>query len=176
MNEYLEPLSFVPGVRLAALITLDGVPISLVKSAAAKAAASTDRALPDRAEDFAAYAGLAVGWLGQVARATDPLTWNRPRRAVLRGTRGTLVMSRADNVILMVVTEQGVSAEDLRLPMESTLARMQRHLHGSRTPRNGPQVESPLPEPPSALPKPPRTEQSLIQDPKNCFSESSGDN
>ncbi len=131
MNEILAPLTLIPGVRLAALITPDGVPISLVQGRAAKVPQPSDRKLPEGTQDFAGYAGLAAGWLSQIARATDPLTWDRPRRAVLRGTRGTLIMSRAESAILMVILEQGTGAEDLRLPMECALAHMQRHLRGN---------------------------------------------
>jgi len=175
MNEYLEPLALVPGVRLAALISPDGVPIALVKGAAAKALTTSDRSLPDAPEDFAAYAGLAVGWLGQVARATDPLTWNRPRRAVLRGTRGAMIMSRADNAILMVITDQGVGAEELRLPMDSALARMQRHLRGAST-RGGPAKDTAPVEPRGALPKDPGALRSSSSETQDCRSELSGDN
>ena len=177
MNEILAPLTLIPGVRLAALITPDGVPISLVHGRASKAPQPAERSLPEGTQDFAGYAGLAAGWLSQIARATDPLTWDRPRRAVLRGTRGTLIMSRAESAILMVVLEQGTGAEDLRLPMECALAHMQRHLRGTgggrsqAAPTNG--ARPALPEPKGPLPHssgPAECNRPI----ENCFSESPG--
>jgi hypothetical protein len=134
-------------------------------------------------DDFAASAGLAAGWLGQVGRATDPLTWNRPKRAVLRGSRGTLVMARDDRAILMVITEQGVGAEELRLPMESVLARMQRHLRGGTRQQSGsnPGNASRATEPPPALPRraepdPHAAPDSTGNETQNRFHEVNGDN
>ena len=187
MNEVLEPLTQIPGVRLMALITPDGVPITVQEGRAARTNTENERDSDELLSDFAASAGLAAGWLGQVGRATDPLTWSRPRRAVLRGSRGTLIMSRDDSAILMVITDQGIGAEELRLPMESVLARMQRHLNGGRRQKpaetndskdNGTATDAGAEQTPSALPTSADSTSPVTPDSgnENRFHEVNGDN
>jgi hypothetical protein len=55
---------------------------------------------------------------------------------VLSAARGTLIAMQAPGALLLVVLESGMRAEELRLPMEGAVARMQRHLRtiGHRTP------------------------------------------
>lgn len=140
MKEILEPLTLIPGVRLAAMVSQDGVPIALLEGNRSKANPAAERDLLSIKHDFHAYSGLAAGWLGEVKRCIAPLSWDTPRRVVLRGTRGTLVLHVGPGAVVLVVLEHGVGAEELRVPMEGAIARMQRHL---RTMSNSPGGESP---------------------------------
>jgi len=92
-------------------------------------------------------AGMAAGWVSELAASIAPLGWNAPWRAVMRAARGTLVMVNAPSSLLAVVIEPGGSAEDLRLPMEGAVARMQRILRGSG-PRSRRAHDAPLPRGP----------------------------
>lgn len=123
MKDILDPLTEIAGVRLAALISHDGVPIALVGEDQ-PGQADTDEAF----RDFQAFAAVAAGWLNDVQRATAPLSWASPQRLVLSGTRGALVMCAGPGAVLLVVLEHGVSPEDLKVPMDGVVARMQRKL------------------------------------------------
>jgi len=120
LKHILEPLARIAGVRTAALITTDGVPITVQGRAAPRGGGENG--------ELDALAALAAGWVGEVNRATAPLAWDAPRHLVLRAVRGTLVAMQAPGALLVVVLESGASAEELRLPMEATVGRMLRHL------------------------------------------------
>jgi predicted regulator of Ras-like GTPase activity (Roadblock/LC7/MglB family) len=106
-------------MRTAVLVTHDGVPVF-----------TRGRSFTDApgAQDVESLAALAVGWMDVLARTVAPLTWNAPRRVVLTCARATLVAQQASGAVLVVVLDPGASAEELRLPMEATIARLERHL------------------------------------------------
>jgi predicted regulator of Ras-like GTPase activity (Roadblock/LC7/MglB family) len=120
VKHILEPLARIAGVRTAALITNDGVPITVQGRAAPRGGGE--------AGELDALAALAAGWIGEMNRATAPLSWDAPRHLVLRAVRGTLVAMQAPGALLVVVLDSGTSSEQLRLPMEAAVGRMLRHL------------------------------------------------
>ncbi len=120
----IEPLSRLPGVQVAMLISHDGVPIACagrkdVHVAAADAAATST-------EKQEALAALAASWLNELTQAVAPLSWNPPERVCFRAARGTLVVRRAENAVLVVMLSREASPEDVRLSMDGTLARIER--------------------------------------------------
>ena len=124
MIHVIEPLAKVPGVRVAMLVTNDGVPVTVRGKRA-----STDP--DDRSayeEDAESLAGLATNWFHELTRSGGLLSWNPPRRAVLHASRGTIVLLSAPAGTLLVLIDRGTSDEDLRLPMDGAVARMQRVL------------------------------------------------
>jgi len=149
--EALEPLSRLPGVRLVILVAPDGVPV-VVHGKAARKQPDQERTFLEENTD--SLSGLAAGWLHELSSSIAPLGWNAPWRVVMRAARGTLVMINAPGSILALVIDPGGSAEDLRLPMEGAVARMQRILRSSSarsrqaladTPQALPQPEAPPP-------------------------------
>ena len=137
MKQFLETLARIPGVRMTALATPDGVPIWHLAigsegRAAQQAPAEGD---PEAAQGLDVYAlsALATNWVLEVSRCCAPLSWDTPRRLVLRAARGTLLVQEAPGATLVVLLEGGVRHEDLRLPMDSVVARMQRHLRSIET-------------------------------------------
>jgi predicted regulator of Ras-like GTPase activity (Roadblock/LC7/MglB family) len=146
VREVLEPIAGLPGVRIAVLVTSDGVPIAVQGQVDGRAEAareapwrdvlSTHDEPPsggehiDSSEDLNVLAALATGWLADVTRSVAPLSWGPPRYLVLRAARGTLILMQGPNAVLLVQLDGGMRAEDLRLPMESAIARMQRVLRG----------------------------------------------
>lgn len=141
MKNVLDPLARIPGVRLAALVSPDGVPIDVRSSTPMKNAGAAPRrdgkdAKPAEsrdandlgAEDLNALSALASSWISEVSRAVAPLSWDVPKRLVLQAARGTLVVVQAPRALLLVVLEGGTSPEELRLPMGVAIARMERHL------------------------------------------------
>jgi predicted regulator of Ras-like GTPase activity (Roadblock/LC7/MglB family) len=113
----LEPLARMPGVEFVLLISHDGVPIAHVHHSAE----------PIHEESLAA---LAAAWLNDIGAAVAPLGWHSPVRACLRAARGTLVLRRSESACLVVCLGRETSPEDVRLPMDGALVRIERAKHG----------------------------------------------
>lgn len=126
MKQVLEPLAAIPGVRMALLVSHDGVPVIV------RGRDSDDGGVDLSAQSGESLAALASGWLNGITRSLAPQSWDAPQRVVLRAARGTLIMLAAPGAVLLVHLARGARAEDLRLPMESAVARMQRVLRESR--------------------------------------------
>lgn len=126
MKQVLEPLANIPGVRMALLVSHDGVPVVV------RGRDGDDGGVDLSAQSGESLAALASGWLNGITRSLAPQSWDAPQRVVLRAARGTLVMLAAPGAVLLVQLARGASSEDLRLPMESAVARMQRVLRESR--------------------------------------------
>lgn len=136
MKQFLETLARIPGVRMSALATPDGVPIWHMSSADGRPGlAAASEGDPESAQglDVHALSALATNWTGEIGRCCAPLSWDTPRRFVLRAARGTLLVQEAPGAVLVVLLEGGVRPEDLRLPMDSVVARVQRHLRSIET-------------------------------------------
>ena len=123
MNELLEPLTLIAGIRLAAMISEDGVPISLQLGASCS---GTDQ--DEAFADFQAFAAIAAGWRSDLQRSIGPLSWEAPQRLLLTGTRGAVVMCACPGAMLLVVLEHGVSPSEVKVPMDGVVARMERKL------------------------------------------------
>jgi len=151
MISVLEPLVKIPGVKVALLVGTDGVPVV----ARSKNANGNQGEVDGIDSNTDALAALASGWLGEMTRAVAPLSWTAPTRVVLWASRGTLIMSLAPGAVLLVVLDRGIRSEDLRLPMGSAAARIQRLLrtmHSEREERDALADIEDDAEPPSALP------------------------
>jgi len=125
----LEPLATVPGVQIAMLVSEDGVPIVVRGEARQEGQESVD--------DAEVLAGLTASWIADVCRAVAPISWNTPRHLVLRASRGTLIAMQAPRALLVVVIGRGVQPRELRLPMESAIARMEREIRGGNQRASG---------------------------------------
>ncbi|MFT5051063.1 MAG: putative regulator of Ras-like GTPase activity (Roadblock/LC7/MglB family) [Chlamydiales bacterium] len=125
MKEVLEPLVRIPGVRIAAIISADGVPVALMDGQE-PSTPGTDCVAAAGGEE--AFAGLCAGWLAQLRQSVDPLSWDAPRRVVMRATRGAIVIHEGPGAILLVILEHGAVPEELRVPMEGAASRMLRLL------------------------------------------------
>jgi len=143
--EALEPLAAVPGVRFCILVSPDGVPVVM----RGKSADEGDEHANFLEENADSLSGLAAGWLQGLTASIAPLGWTAPNRVVLRAARGTLVMTHAPSSVLLVILDPGCSAEELRLPMEGAVARMQRMLRSRSDARR---TTSPTSYDPSSLP------------------------
>ena len=117
MIPFIEPLSRLPGVEFVLLFSHDGVPI---------AHANGTSETPHE-ESLAALTG---SWLNDIAFAVAPLGWHSPERACLRGTRGTIVLRRSESACLVVRLRREASPEDVRLPMDGALSRIERARQG----------------------------------------------
>ena len=152
MIAFLETLARLPGVEYVLLISYDGVPIA---HAAGNAESPRDESL----------AALAASWLNDVTMAVAPLTWNAPERVCLRAARGTLVVRRSPSACLVVLLGRETSPEDVRLPMDGTLARIERARQGRARAAETPSVrEEPDPTPDPQGPIPSRLSSSTVEE------------
>jgi predicted regulator of Ras-like GTPase activity (Roadblock/LC7/MglB family) len=97
-----------------------------------------------------ALAALSAGWLDELSTSVGLLSCDAPRRVVLRAARGTLLLLRTSGAVLLVVLEAGLGPDELWLPMEGVVARIQRILRGMGE-SNAHELEDL--QPPSPLPK-----------------------
>jgi predicted regulator of Ras-like GTPase activity (Roadblock/LC7/MglB family) len=154
MKHVLNPLAQVPGLRQALVIGRDGLLVhSLVGSAARH----------DYLQQEAACA-LVLGWVRDLEGSFGRLSWDAPRRLVVRGSQATLVVCRGPQACLAVWLEPGALPEDLRVPMEAALGRIARLLRGLGQGHSIPVAEldvssKPSAEPAGALPSEVPTEQ-----------------
>jgi predicted regulator of Ras-like GTPase activity (Roadblock/LC7/MglB family) len=111
--QVLQPLAALPGVEYVMLVSYDGVPIAHLGGTS-------------EGEREQSLAALATAWLNDVSMAVAPLTWSTPERVCLRAARGTLLLRRTDSAFLVVLLGREVSPENLRLPMDGVMARLER--------------------------------------------------
>lgn len=130
MRALLEPLATLPGVQIAMLVSEDGVPIVIRGE-------TREEGGKENVDDAEVLAGLTAGWIADVCRAIAPISWNPPRRLLLRASRGTLIAMQAPRALLVVVIGRGVQPGELRLPMESAIARMERDLRSGNQRASG---------------------------------------
>jgi len=135
VREVIEPLGRIAGVRLAVLVSPDGVPVVLRGQRA------------EDGDDADSLAALATSWMSSMARTVAPLSWEAPTHAVLRADRGTLVMLQAPGAVLTVLLDSGTQPSDLRLPMEGAVARMSRVLRSNRSRSSNPAQDSEASDP-----------------------------
>lgn len=145
MIEILQPLSDIPGVRYAGIVTNDGVPI-LIPGAGGSLGGDDDGRL-GLSLDINMLAALAYQWYLDLGSLAGELTWDRPQRVVLKAARGSLVARAVSRGVLIALIDPGVGAESLRLPMEGAAARIDRNLRSM-----GGQIDGPLPSAPVAQP------------------------
>lgn len=133
MREVIEPLTQVGGVRHAAVISSDGVPVAVLERDG-RAGEFVDRSGEDGAKlsgqriDAMSFGALAAGWHDELARSVGQLSWDAPWRVVMVATQGTLVLQQGPGAVVLVVLEPGTPPESLAIPLDSAVARMERLL------------------------------------------------
>ena len=128
MIDTIQVLADQPGVDLVMLLSDVGVPIATVRGSARRDGAG--EADPEAMGKDDALAAMAAGWLNDLRLAVGPLSWDEPTRIVMRCARGVLVMRRTRGAVLLVRLVRGLSPEDVRLPMEGVVKRIERSLSG----------------------------------------------
>jgi len=139
VNHALELLAELPGVRHVMLVSEDGVPVATIRGGPKPSPAPEESVdLDPEAErpeleplgTKDALAGLAIGLLSELTQAAGQLSWDAPRRVVLKAARGTLVLHTMRGAVLLVLLGRGSGPEEIRLAMEGTIARIERSLRG----------------------------------------------
>jgi predicted regulator of Ras-like GTPase activity (Roadblock/LC7/MglB family) len=149
MIEILEPISSIPGVRMAGLVTSDGVPI------VAPGASIDEPSTLNATVDIEAMSAIAVQYFDELSRLTGELTWDRPSSAVVRGARGTLMVRTIRGGVLLALLDSGVGVDQLKLPMDSAamrIARLLSNMGGNARPMPERAPSASLNQPPAALP------------------------
>ncbi len=175
MKAILEPLAMIPGVRMTALISEDGVPIVTARGAG-RSQENEDPQNIDHDDVLNSFTAMAAGWLGEISRAVGQLSWSSPTRVVLKATQGEMVLQKAPGAVVLVVLERGVTAEELRVPMEGAIARMHRVLRNisqARTPQTT--TDQPPPGIVQVATTPPATAATPVNPAQNPLSDSTGD-
>ncbi|MEX1025155.1 MAG: roadblock/LC7 domain-containing protein [Planctomycetota bacterium] len=121
MIEHLEKLAQTPGVRFVLLVTKDGVPV-----------ASPGVDVGDGTQEIGAHgtvealAAVATGWLGDLELAVAPASWRAPRRVVMDGSRGSLLMTVIKHSVLVVLVSAGLDLEPVRMAVDGIARRYER--------------------------------------------------
>ena len=134
MHDVLQPLTLQPGVKQAAVISADGVPVCVLERSSFSSGEfvdctnSSQTSLEGQRIDPASLVALAASWVDDVMRAGGQIAWELPKRFVLCASQGTLVVQQGPNAHVMVVVEPSVSPETFALPLEASVERLHRLL------------------------------------------------
>lgn len=150
MREVLEPLALIPGVRMTAMISTDGVPIASLAGQSGRGEGGSTTAAIDNDGDLGNMAAQVAGWVADLDRAVGQLAWAGAERFVLRGSQAAVVVRRGPHALLLVWLEGNMGTDELRVPMDGAIARMQRLLRSVGTTHT---PTGPNPSPPGPLPK-----------------------
>ena len=159
MQGILHELTQLPGVRLAAIISSDGVPLCVLERSGAAGAdfidctSSGKISLHGQRIEPASLVALAVSWVDDVMRAGGQITWEVPKRFVLAASQGVLVVHPGPNAHVMAVLEPGTSIGLVALPLDVAVERLQKLLRDlgrfdpDQTAAALPRYETPSPDP-----------------------------
>lgn len=134
MHEVLSGLTQQPGVKLAAVISSDGVPVCVLERASRGSGEfvdctnSSQPSLEGQRIDPASLVALAASWVDDVMRAGGQIAWELPRRFVLAASQGNLVVQRGPNAHVMVVLEPSVATDTMALPLEVAVEQLNKLL------------------------------------------------
>lgn len=134
MLEILHPLTQQPGVKLAAVISADGVPVCVLERSPLDGGQfvdctnSSQPSLEGQRIDPASLVALAASWVDDVMRAGGQIAWELPKRFVLAASQGTLVVQQGPNAHVMVVVDAGMPSETYALPLEAAVEHLNRLL------------------------------------------------
>ncbi len=162
MHDILQPLTVQPGVKQAAVISADGVPVCVLERSSmangqfVDCTNSSQASLEGQRIDPASLVALAASWVDDVMRAGGQIAWELPKRFVLAASQGTLLVQQGPNAHVMVVIEPDCDTSAFSLPLEAAAERLHRLLRdlGRFDPdQNAAALPSAAPEaPPMAAP------------------------
>ena len=122
MNEILESLVREPGIRMAALVMEEGVPIC--------AATQQREGLThlDRDDELNALVATGMSLFQDVSRSAAGLSWQAPERLFLRASLGGLLLCNCGDIRLLLILDRGVCLEQIDVCVDGANARIQRAL------------------------------------------------
>lgn len=134
MQDILSELTQLPGVKQAAVISSDGVPVCVLERAGGAGGefidctSSSQTSLEGQRIDPASLVALAASWVDDVMRAGSQIAWELPKRFVLAASQGSLVVQQGPNAHVMAVLEPGTSTDLVSLPLEVAVERLHKLL------------------------------------------------
>lgn len=134
MHDVLSGLTQQPGVKLAAIISSDGVPLCVLERSSTgngefvDCTNSSQPSLEGQRIDPASLVALAASWVDDVMRAGGQIAWEVPKRFVLSASQGTLVVQQGPNAHAMVVVEPSMSSATVTLALELAVERLHKLL------------------------------------------------
>ncbi|QDV07783.1 hypothetical protein Poly30_33160 [Planctomycetes bacterium Poly30] len=134
MHDILQPLTVQPGVKQAAVISADGVPVCVLERSSmangqfVDCTNSSQASLEGQRIDPASLVALAASWVDDVMRAGGQIAWELPKRFVLAASQGTLLVQQGPNAHVMVVIEPDCDTGAFSLPLEAAVERLHRLL------------------------------------------------
>ena len=134
MQDVLLELTQLPGVKQAAVISSDGVPLCVLERAGTTGADFIDCTHSDRTSlegqriDPASLVALAASWIDDVMRAGSQIAWEVPKRFVLVASQGSLVVQHGPDAHVMVTLEPGTSTDLVALPLDVAVEKLQKLL------------------------------------------------
>ena len=120
MKAVLDALRNIGGVRMAALVMKDGVPV--VCSGA------------DPALEADALGALAAGYLRELEQAATALSLPTPRRALVRATRGSVYVHNLEAGLLVVLVDSGAPLEQVGPALDAAVTRLTRRTERTTAP------------------------------------------
>ena len=134
MQQILSEITQLPGVKQAAVISSDGVPVCVLERAGGVGAefidctSSSQTSLDGQRIDPASLVALAASWVDDVMRAGSQIALELPKRFVLAASQGSLVVQQGPNAHVMVVLDPGTSTDLVSLPLEVAVERLHKLL------------------------------------------------
>ncbi len=134
MQEILSELTQLPGVRQAAVISSDGVPVCVLERSGGAGGqfidctSASQASLEGQRIDTASLVALAASWVDDVMRAGSQIAWELPKRFVLAASQGSLIVQQGPNAHVMIVLEPGTSTDLVSLPLEVAIERLHKRL------------------------------------------------
>lgn len=134
MRDVLDAITQEPGVKQAAVISGDGVPVLVLERGSfthgdfVESTTASEATLEGQRIDPASLVALAAAWVDDVVRAVGQLAWELPRRITLRSSQGTLIVQQGPHSHVMVVVDPSLAPEQFTLPLEAAVERLNRLL------------------------------------------------
>ncbi|MDG1050507.1 MAG: hypothetical protein P8R46_09905 [Planctomycetota bacterium] len=135
MRDVLESVTSLEGVRLAAVLGRDGLPLCVLEEGPrpgewvdATAGGPPSGALRPGESDSSSLVAFAASWVDDLSRTSEGVGWEFEKRFTLVGSEGALVVQLGPGANVLAVLGPDVTPESVALPMDVSVERLQRLL------------------------------------------------
>jgi hypothetical protein len=135
MRDVLDSVTSLPGVRVAAVFSDDGLPLCVLEAGQGTGewhdrTLGPGAAVESQRIDSASIVAFAASWVDDLCRTSGGAGWDFERRFTLVATEGTLVVQLGPTANVLAVLEPGIGPDTVAFPMEVSVERLQRLLRG----------------------------------------------
>ncbi|MCP4870679.1 MAG: hypothetical protein GY898_18415 [Proteobacteria bacterium] len=149
MRDVLDSVTTLPGVRLAAIFSNEGVPLCILEADAAAgtwaditSGSATAADSSGQQVDAASIVAFAASWVEDLARTCGGVGWDFEKRFSMIASEGALVVQRGPGANVLAVLDLGVDPEAVHFPLDVAVERLHRLL---REMGRSEQVQPPAP-------------------------------